>query len=312
MPISNYPSGFAHGVSIRGLPLLSQYGGNVWWVDSVNGSNANAGTHNRPFATLAQAVTAATASNGDIVMVKAGHAETISAAGGIALSKAGMAFIGLGVGSQRPTISIGTATSATMTVTAANVTIKNFIFSATFADVVAALDVTGTNFTAEDCVFQDSAADLNMKSAITCSGAAGTANGLYVARNRFNSADAATLGFILTTDDVTDATIIDNVVISEGTGLATLITNATGKDMKRVFVARNFLSAKATAGALFISNDTASPNNSGIIAHNRVGHADVTGAHSMGAVGGCRFFDNLSVSTDALSGFVLPAIDVDL
>jgi hypothetical protein len=32
----------------------------------------------------------------------------------------------------------------------------------------------------------------------------------------------------------------------------------------------------------------------------------------MGAVGGCGFFDNLSSSTDAVSGFVLPAIDVDL
>ena len=66
-----------------------------------------------------------------------------------------------------------------------------------------------------------------------------------------------------------------------------------------------------TAGNMLVTNDTASPNNSGIIAHNRVGHADTTTTITMGAVGGCRFFDNLNVSTDALSGFVLPAIDVD-
>ena len=53
-------------------------------------------------------------------------------------------------------------------------------------------------------------------------------------------------------------------------------------------------------------------NNNGIIAHNRIGHADVTGAHDLGIEGlGCRLFDNLSVSTDDLSGFVLPALDVD-
>jgi hypothetical protein len=90
-----------------------------------------------------------------------------------------------------------------------------------------------------------------------------------------------------------------------------MLTCATGKDVKRCFIARNFLSSKATSGNLFISNDTASPNNSGIVAHNRCGHADVTAGHVLGVVGGCRMFDNLSVSTDALSGFVIPAIDVD-
>jgi len=65
-----------------------------------------------------------------------------------------------------------------------------------------------------------------------------------------------------------------------------------------------------TANELLLNNDQS--DNTGIIAHNRVGHADVTGAHDLGIDGlGCRLFDNLSVSTDSLSGFVLPAIDAD-
>lgn len=312
MPNSNYPTGFVGGITIRNMPVLNSYSGKIYWVDSTSGSSGAKGTFDRPFTTIAAAITAATASKGDIILLKAPHAETISAAAGIAISKAGVAIIGLGVGRNRPTITLGTATTATMTVTGANCALKNVRLVANLADIVAALDVTAVGFSCEGVDFIETSSILNFKSGITCSGADGTANDLYVAGCRFRSAAASTLGFILTTGDITNLEVIDNVVVSEGTGLATLITNATGKDMKMCFIARNFLSSKATANALFISNDTASPNNSGIIAHNRVGHADVTGAHSMGAVGGCRFFDNLSVSTDALSGFVLPAIDVDL
>jgi hypothetical protein len=142
-------------------------------------------------------------------------------------------------------------------------------------------------------------------------GSDGTADDLQLLGNFFYSADAATLAFLLAAGDITGLRVEDNVVISEGTGLATLITCATGKDLKGVRVLRNYLSSKATAGNLFISNDTASPNNSGIIAENRCRHADVTTAHVLGVVGGCGVFNNLSASTDAVSGFIIPAIDVD-
>lgn len=311
MPNTNYSNGFANGVTIRGMPILNAYPGATYWVDSNAVHSGNKGTFARPFTTIALAVAAAKASAGDLVMVKAGHAETISAAGGIALSKAGVAIIGLGVGRLRPTITLGTLTSATMTVTGANVALKNFRFKSALLNVVAALNVTAVGFSCEDVEFCETSSILTFKSAITCSGAANTADDLYVARCRFRSQAAGTLGFILTTDDINNLEVINNVVISEGTGLATLITNATGKDMTQCLITGNVLSSKATAGNLFISNDTASPNNSGIIADNYCGHADVTAGHILGVVGGCRMFNNLSVSTDALSGFVIPAIDVD-
>ena len=34
MPYSNYPNGFANGLLVRNLPVLSSYAGNVYWVDS--------------------------------------------------------------------------------------------------------------------------------------------------------------------------------------------------------------------------------------------------------------------------------------
>ena len=63
-------------------------------------------------------------------------------------------------------------------------------------------------------------------------------------------------------------------------------------------------------GDLLIDNDTTV--NTGIVAHNRCRHVDVTGAHSLIDCDGVGLFDNLSVSTDILSGVIVPAADVNL
>src|SRR3990167_3005120 len=115
--ISNFPFGFQYGVSIRGIPLVVSHPGQVFWVSnstvlSVNaraGSNGNDGSYQSPFATIAYALTRCVASRGDIIMVKPGHAEAISEAAGLALSVAGVALVGLGHGSLRPTLTLDTA-----------------------------------------------------------------------------------------------------------------------------------------------------------------------------------------------------------
>ncbi len=292
------------GKNVRGKDIF---------VDSVNGSAANDGlSAQRAVLTTTAATALATANVGDRVIWMPSHTETFTAAAGTALSKAGVSYIGLGNGVQRPTFNLGTVTTTTITVTAANVTVQNAIFLSTFADVVTIFNVTATGFTLRDCLIGDSAVDLNVKSAVNATGADNTADDMTLVNNRFLSQDAATLGFVIFTGDVFRAVIEDNVIISEGTGLATIFTCATGKDFRMSSCQRNKLSNKSTSGNLAYSNDTVSPNNSGIIADNYIGHADVTGQMTAGVVGGCRMFNNLLVSTDALSGFVIPAIDVDL
>ena len=315
--LSSYPGGFPGGVNILGMPVLNTYTGNVWWVNNAStgpgGSDSGKGTRARPFATLDYAIGRCTASNGDLILVGPGHSETIASAGAIAADVAGITIMGLGAGRFRPTINLGTATTASITVSAANVRFTNMRFLSTFADVVTVFDVTAAGFTLDNCTLGDSAVNLNVLSAVKCTSTTdGNANGIVLVNNRFISQDAATLGFVIFAADVLDAVIEDNQIVSEGTGLATIFTCATGKDIRMCSVQRNFLSSKATSGNLAYSNDTASPNNSGVIAYNLVGHADVTAGHILGVVGGCRMFANLSVSTDALSGFVIPAIDVDL
>mgnify|MGYP001567934205 CR=1 FL=1 len=310
--LSNYAGGFANGLAIRRMTAFEAFAGNVWWLGSTRGSDGNKGTRDRPFATLDYAIGRCTANNGDIIMVMPNHAETITGVGGITADIAGISIIGMGTYNQRPRFLMDGGTTVSFLVSAADVSVQNCVFASGHADVVTCLDVTGKGFTSIGNEFVDNVVDENFKSCIQFSSTANTSDGAWIIGNRFVTPDAATLGFILCVDDIRDMVVRENFVVSEGTGLATLITCTTGKDLQYVDIRDNFLSSKATSGNLFISNDTASPNNSGIIAHNRCGHADVTGAHVLGVVGGCRMFDNLSVSTDALSGFVIPAIDVDL
>jgi len=158
---SNYPHGFSHGVTIRNVPILNTYSGNVFWVSSTNGSAADAtgqGTYDKPFATIDYAIGRCAANHGDIIMVAANHAETVSAAGGIDCDVEGIRIIGLGEGDDRPTISF-TAAESDIDIDADNVTIENLIFLADFATgVTATIDVNKEYFTMRDCWFIGNAA----------------------------------------------------------------------------------------------------------------------------------------------------------
>jgi hypothetical protein len=100
---SNF-GGFADGVIIRGMPLLTLYPGNVYWVDS-NGGGGSKGTFTHPVATLLAAHNLCTTDNGDIIAIKPGHAETYTST--VDFSKSGFAIIGLGFGDNRPTFTCG-------------------------------------------------------------------------------------------------------------------------------------------------------------------------------------------------------------
>lgn len=79
--------------------------GSVFWVNSVGGSDANGGTNrNAPKATLAGAISAATANLGDVIFLESGHTETLGSS--LALSKAGIIVVGLGSGSTKPAFTV--------------------------------------------------------------------------------------------------------------------------------------------------------------------------------------------------------------
>lgn len=198
--MTQFPGGFANGLSVRGMPLVQTQTGKVFWVlksgaanqaGQKDGSDANRGTYDAPFASIAGALTQCTASRGDVIFVKAGHTEAISSATVLALNVAGVAIVGLGSGSLRPTLTFGTAATANIPVTAANMSIQNILFIANFADIASLMTATSTNtptdFSIERCEFRDTSSILNALTVFTGNATANSCDGLRFVGNRISS-----------------------------------------------------------------------------------------------------------------------------
>lgn len=149
---------FPYGLSSFGFPLIGSgpvmTTGKVWFVDYTTGTDA-AGRGDSPYnplKTLDYAIGRCTASKGDTIFLMPGHAESIIAAGTVTVDKIGVTIIGLGEGALRPTFTWSTATAATFLVSAANVTIRNLLFSMTGVDsITTGVSVTGANCKIEGC-----------------------------------------------------------------------------------------------------------------------------------------------------------------
>lgn len=152
----------AGGARLNGwLPIFPTLG-SVLFVSSTNANAKNdPGNGERPetpFASIDYAVGRCTANKGDVIVVAPGHVETVSAAAGLALDVAGITVLGLGSGASRPTINIGTATSATVTISAANVTLRNLLFVTTLDAVVTAIAISAADAKLYDIETRDTAA----------------------------------------------------------------------------------------------------------------------------------------------------------
>jgi hypothetical protein len=146
---------------IKGVPFFGIGGefttGNVFWVDSGIGvsDQAYGGSPDYPYASIDYAVGRCTANNGDIIYAMPGHAETISAAAGLALDVAGIRVVGLGYGTDIPTLTYSATTSTTV-VSAANCKIKNIRFVSAINNLAVFVTVSANHCTIENCIFQTS------------------------------------------------------------------------------------------------------------------------------------------------------------
>lgn len=166
--------------------------GNVFYVNSATGSDtAGYGfSPEAPTATIDYAVGLCTANNGDKIYVMPGHTETITAAGGLALDVEGISVIGLGRGTKQPKLDFTTATTATCTISGANVVLDNFQIEASFADIVSEIVVSGDGVTIRNCRFLEPTTDENALINIL-TGAANAADDLVVEGCGFFGLDAA-------------------------------------------------------------------------------------------------------------------------
>lgn len=141
-----------------GVPVGGEFTtGNVFFVDSGVGSNSNSGKKNSPFATLDYAIGKCTASNGDLIYLMPGHAETTTA---IAADVAGIQIVGVGVGRNRPTLTATTAASDLIDVTAANIRIKNVRLVGAASGCTSLVSVAAHDFELIGCNLEQAATPL--------------------------------------------------------------------------------------------------------------------------------------------------------
>jgi hypothetical protein len=238
---SNFPGGFAHGVTIRGVPLTVANPGKVYWVDSVTGSNGNKGTVDRPFSTIDYAVGRCTANKGDIIFVKPGHSETISAAGSLTLDVAGVAVIGLGTGTDRPDLNYS-ATAGTVEIDAANVTLYNLTFTADVSAITVGVNVDADSATIDNCEFNYNATGDDFVTMID----ADTVNGFTLSNSRLIAESIAGCAEAIRLDTANETTIVGNYIFGDFTDGAIIGEGAASVDL--VIANNKIYNADTTAG----------------------------------------------------------------
>jgi hypothetical protein len=321
-PASNYPGGF-NNVTIRGVPITQSHPGQVYWVSNatptlpgqVGGSNGNPGTFNAPFGTLEYAITSCTANRGDIIFIKPGHAETISSATALSFDIAGVAIVGLGAGTKRPTFTLDTAATTTIAVSADNISVLNCRFIGNFLSITSTFTVAAAAyFTIDNCSFTDTSAILGFLSAVKTT--VSTNSDFLQVSNCFIKSDATTKSVapIVVLNTMTGLTLADNVVVqtvaqnnvSQFLSHAALVMTAALITGNKVYS----VNTDSATGAFLVT--TSAITGSGIIQNNVVRGLDVAAALMITAAAvQYGLFNNLYIGDVGFSGFVLPAIGTD-
>ena len=152
-------------------PYFYGSSGDVFWVDSGVTTSGN-GTFQSPFSTIDAAINACTASHGDVVAVKARHAETIAAATTVVMDTIDVSIVGIGEGDNRPLLSFSVAGSS-IPISAAGCSIKNIRTTVSAAvDVTAMFAVTAAGVTLKDIEVLDPSATYETVQVVTASTAA--------------------------------------------------------------------------------------------------------------------------------------------
>jgi len=318
MPISNFPAGFSAGVTIRGLPISQTHPGRVYWVNSstvlaphgIGGADSGNGTYQQPYATLDYAVGRCQASAGDTIMLMPGHAETIATATALALDVAGIAIIGLGSGTLRPTFTMSAATS-TIAVSAADISIKNCIFTSSIADCADLFTPSAVNFHVEDCKFTQDAADENIIEIADVGTTDNECDGLSFLRCEWIEADLSTTSLVNVDADIDRLSVVDCKIDLGINGVISCIAEvAAGKDLTNVNIRGNTCTRLVTASAVglvtFVDTTT---TNTGTIANNFWTHRDIAGELLLTAGTAIHTFDNKASGVINTSGYLLPVAD---
>lgn len=317
---SSYPFGIGSGFSVRNVPILQTHPGRVFWlsnnttgllVGQRGGGDGNKGTFDSPFGTLAYAISRCAANRGDIILVKPGHAENVSDATTLAANIAGVAVVGLGTGTNRPTFTLDTANTATIPVSAANISFQNCRFIANFLSIAALFTLsTAKNFTLQNCELKDTSGVLNFLNIIKSTGAANTVDGLTATDNIWNGLGTTSVNtFCLSANDI-DSLVLknNNIKLARTVDAAILAVISAGVltnldcDNNRAYSAQT---AQANGSLINVGGTTST----GWVTNNKVQTLSTTGDKLFTTTVGLAAYNNLVSGVVGASGFLIPASD---
>jgi hypothetical protein len=245
---------YPYDVSWTHGPLV--VAGNPWFVDSTASNKANDPSNGdvpaRPWSTVAYALTRA--AKGDVIYCMPGHAETISTATGFKFATAGVKVVGLGDGSQRPTFTVATATTATVLVSAAGCGMYNCVIDGTGIDAVAAVvSVQASDFT--------------------------IANSYLIGAGATNQA----VLWVSSTAAADRMKLVDNIITGTSDAGATTAIQVVGGD--GIVIQRNMIMGAFTTTVGGISNITTAMTNA-LIAGNQISNVTASSTKCITAVAG--------------------------
>lgn len=304
------------GLLFDGVPLnlasLPRAKGKDFYVSSVVGHAGTSGRSPRDsLSTIDAAINKCTASQGDRIIVMEGHAEAISTATALNLDVAGITIVGLGTGSLRPTITLNTGTDVTIPVTAANITIRNVVFSANFADIVAFFtSVAAKHFFLDACYFKATATNMNALYVLDTGTVSNDMDGLRIENCKWIEPDLATVGWIKMDGTNDDVRFVNNFSDLGVQNNKSLITVANGKLVTNLQMLGNRtirLNTDSSGGAMLFHTDGST--NSGMVADNYTQHADTAAELIVTASSGLSLFQNYSSGVNGNSGYVIATID---
>lgn len=311
MAYTNFPDGITSfgipvfGGSAGGIPLANTY----WYVDSSTGSNSYEGTWTNPFATVAYAMSRASAN--DVIVVKAGHTESITSATTLVCNVAGVRVVGLGAGPARPTFTISTANTATIAVSAANVGWYNCRVVANFLSIASAFTLsTAAGFQLQGCVFRDTSSVLNFLNIVKSTGAANTIDNINVTGNNWNGLGTTSVNsFILSANDIANATVCWNRVKLARTVDASILMTISAGVLTNLDCGYNAVASAQTAtsnGSLINVGGTTS---NGFVYNNYAQTLTTTSDKLFTTTVGLSAFNNYVTGVIGASGFLIPAAD---
>lgn len=300
------PNAKYHFVGAATLPSYADF------QQEFKGQDGDGG--NRIFPSIVAAIADANvvSGRGDVLLVLPGHTETISSATALTMSKAAIVVLGLGFGATRPTITLDTANTATINVTAAQVVFQNCVFVANFLAIAACFTLTtAKDFQLLNCEFRDTSSVLNFLNIVTTAATSNAADGLNISGcNMFllATSGAVTLLSALGTND--RVMVSGNYYSTPTTNAGAVIPIAAGKiltNFRLIGNLFNLVNATGTATGYIIT--TNGSTNTGFIDGNR-DHALPTTPLFCTASSGFVYGANLHSDQADLQGYLVPAADV--